>query len=85
MPGGIPVARSWIYVLKSGEVIVDWGEGRVQDIASGDFLTVQESDYDRPVTDSELDHLKMNGRIERYDTRLAHLLPLPEPPRRALE
>jgi hypothetical protein len=57
----------------------------VQDIGSGDFLSVSESDYDRPVTDSELDHLKLNGRVESFDTRLVHLLPLPEPPRPTLE
>jgi len=85
MPAGVPVARSWVYVLKSGEVVVDWGDGRVQDVASGEFITVSESDYDRPVSDTELDQLKLNGRIERYDVRMVHLLPLPEPPRRLIE
>ena len=85
MPAGVPVARSWVYVLRSGEVVVDWGDGRVQDIGSGDFLSVSESDYDRPVTDSELDHLKLNGRVESFDARLVHLLPLPEPPRPTME
>jgi hypothetical protein len=85
VPGGIPVSRSWIYVLKTGEVVVDWGDGRVQDVASGEFLSAQESDYDRPVADQELEQLKLNGRVESFDYRMVNLLPLPESPRSTIE
>ena len=31
MTSGIPVTRGWVFVLKSGEVVIDWADGRVQD------------------------------------------------------
>ncbi|MBN2556621.1 MAG: hypothetical protein JXA97_11835 [Anaerolineales bacterium] len=85
MAAGIPVSRDLVFVLKSGAVVFDWGNGRVQDIRTGDFLAFQESDYGRGVTDADLDLLKNNARVDRYDNRIVFLRPLPEPPRRTIE
>jgi hypothetical protein len=85
MSSGIPVPRSLVFALKSGEVVFDWGDGRVQDIMTGEFLPFDESNYDRAVLDAELESLRNNGRVESFDARTVHLKPLPEPPRSTLE
>jgi hypothetical protein len=85
MTRGIPVSRSLVYVLKTGEVVVDWGDGRVQDLLTGDFFESGESDFDRAVSDGELDNLRNNGRLEGYDNRTVFLRPLPEPPRKTID
>ncbi len=85
MSGGIPVTREWVFVLKTGEVVVDWGDGRVQDILTGDFLTFNEHDYGRAVMDQDLESLKNNGRVEAFDARMVDLRPLPEAPRPTID
>jgi hypothetical protein len=85
MVSGIPVPREWVFVLRTGETVVDWGDGRVQDILSGDFLQFEEKDYGRSVMDSDLENLKNNGRVDGYDVRTVYLRPLPEPPRRSID
>jgi hypothetical protein len=85
MTRGIPVSRSLVFVLQSGEAVVDWGDNRVQDVLSGEFRTFQESDYGRPIMDADLESLKNNGRVEAYDAMLVYLRPLPEPPRKTIE
>ena len=85
MPSGIPVTRGWVFVLKSGEVVIDWADGRVQDIMSGDFLVYDEKDYGRPVQDTDLESLRNNGRVVSWDARTVYLVPLPEPPRHTID
>lgn len=85
MTGGVPVTRSWVFVLKSGEVVIDWGDGRVQDILTGDFRRFEDQDYGRAVMDHDLESLKNNGRVESYDARKVVLRPLPEPPRSTID
>jgi hypothetical protein len=71
--------------MKSGEVVVDWGDGRVQDVLTGDFLPYTEQDYGGAVQDTDLAALQRNGRVEFYDARTIYLSPLPEPPRKTIE
>jgi hypothetical protein len=85
MTRGMPVPRSLVFLMVTGEAVVDWGDGRVQDIMSGGFMTYSESNYSRPLTDVELQTLKNNGRVEDYDDRMVYLRPLPEPPRKTIE
>ncbi len=85
MTRGMPVARSLVFVLKRGDIVVDWGDGRVQDILTGEFIRYHESDFDRAVTDGDLNSLRNSGRLEGYDARTVFLRPLPEPPRETLE
>ena len=85
MTSGIPVTRGWVFVLKSGEVVIDWGDGRVQDILSGDFLVYDEKDFGRAVQDTDLENLRNNGRVVSWDARTIYLVPLPEPPRHTIE
>ena len=85
MTRGMSVPRSLVFLTVTGEAVVDWGDGRVQDITSGGFMTYSESNYSRPLTDVELQTLKNNGRVEDYDDRMVYLRPLPEPPRKTIE
>jgi hypothetical protein len=85
MSGGIPVSRSLVFVLSSGEPVLDWGDGRVQDILTGEFIEFDESRYGRPISDGDLEALKNNGRVEDYNARTVHLRPLPEPPRQMID
>jgi len=85
MTRGMPVARSLVFVLETGGIVVDWGDGRVQDPLTRAFIPCQESDVDRVVTDGGLNSLRNNGRLEVYDAATVFLRPLPEPPRKTLE
>jgi hypothetical protein len=85
MARGLAVSRSLVFVLETGEAVFDWGDGRVQDIMSGDFLSFSEGDHSRPITDAELQALKNNGRVEAYDNRTIYLRPLPDVPRQTID
>jgi hypothetical protein len=85
MTSGIPVTRGWVFVLKTGEVVIDWADGRVQDVMSGDFFVYDERDYGRPVQDTDLENLRNNGRVVSWDARTVYLVPLPEPPRHTID
>jgi len=85
MNRGLAVPRGWVFVLRTGEYVVDWGDGRVQDLLSGEFQKFIESQYGRAISDSDLASLKNNGRVESYDSTTVYLRPLPEPPLRTIE
>lgn len=85
MSNGAPIPRDLVFVLRTGETVVDWGDGRVQDIETGEFLDFKEPDYGRPIADSDLERLRNSGRVERFNARTVYILPLPEPPRRTIE
>jgi hypothetical protein len=85
MNRGMAVPRGWVFVLKTGDFVVDWGDGRVQDLLSGNFLEFTERDYGRAISDPDLSSLKNNGRVEGYDSTTVFLRPLPEPPLRTID
>jgi hypothetical protein len=85
MPRGIPVSRSLVFVVKSGDVVVDWGDGRVQDVLQGEFRPYDESDFGRTATDSDLEYLKKNGRVEAYDAYIVYIRTLPEAPSKTID
>ena len=85
MPRGIPVSRSLIFVLKSGDAVVDWGDGRVQDILQGEFRPYNEGEYGRAVSDVDLEQLRKNGRIEAYDANMVYIRTLPEAPSKTID
>lgn len=78
---GSPISRQWIYMLTNGSPVIDWGDGKVQDMYSGDFLPFEERDYSHSITDRELDVLRNAGRVASYDTKNVFVNSLPEPPR----
>lgn len=85
MTTGLPIPRGWILMTKNGEVVLDWGDGRVQDVLTGEFLQPRDPDFGRPATDGDLEVLRKSGRVESFDARTVYLRPLPEPPRPSLE
>jgi hypothetical protein len=85
MQSGTPIDRQWITVLKDGTPVLDWGEALFQDLLSGNFVSVDKSEYSHPIRDDELDLLKRAGRVERFDARQVFIYSLPERPRRTIE
>jgi hypothetical protein len=85
MPSGMPVPRDLLFVLKTGEFVLDVGASRVQDVQTGEFLTFREQDYGRAILDSDLEALKNNGVVISYGPRIVYIRPLPETPRRTID
>lgn len=85
MPGGTPVGRPWIVVLRNGTVAIDWGDGVFQDAISGDFLQVAESQVSHRALDGDLDWLVGIGRVSSYDEQQVYFLNLPERIKKSLD
>ena len=85
MREGTPVDRQWVLVLKDGLVIVDWGSGLGQDLATGEFLHFEERQVSHVAYDEELALLVRQGRILAFDRRLVYLGSLPDLPRKSIE
>lgn len=85
MPSGLAVFRDWLTLLEGGEVVIDWGDGRVQDVTTGKFLPEDEYRPGSSVMDSDLELLRRCGWVEAYDTRMVYLRPLPDPPRPTID
>jgi hypothetical protein len=85
MSDGVPVPRTMLFSLKSGDVVVDWGNNRIQDIITGDFITLDDDEYGQSVNDGELEIMKKNGQIINYDKHMVYIGPLPEPPLRTMD
>jgi len=85
MPGGVPIDRQFIYVLRDGRPVLDWGDGLVQDLLNGDFITYTKDAFSHPIQDADLELLKRAGRIERFDERQVYVYTLPERPQPTLE
>lgn len=85
MPTGNPVPRDLVFVLKGGEIVFDWGDDRVQDVMTGEFIQFLEMDFGRAILDTDLEMLRNMGRVEAFDARFVYLRPLPDPPRRTID
>jgi hypothetical protein len=80
---GTPVDREWVYALGDGRIVVEWGEGTLQDIMTGDFLP--QGEFGHELLNHELDNLRVAGYIEDFDSRKVYLRPLPERKRTMLD
>ena len=85
MPSGVPFERQFIYVMKDGSAVIDWGDELVQDLISGEFIKPNKSDYSHPIQDEELEMLRRAGRVERFDARQVLIYSLPERPQKTIE
>ncbi len=74
----MPVARGYVLVLQDGQVVIDWGEGRYQEIVRGEFLTLPESEISHAAQDTELEYLKTLGQLLSFDRSHVYFPPLPE-------
>ena len=80
MPGGTPVQRQWILVLRNGVVVVDWGDGLYQDVDSGEFVQVERKEISHSAQNLDMEMLKRSSRINGYDENQAWFINLPERP-----
>ena len=85
MPSGTPINRQWVCMLVSGTPIIDWGDGRAQDMYTGEFSEFSDSEYSHGITDRELDMLIRAGRVADYDSQVVYVNALPEPPRDTID
>ena len=80
MSGGTPVHRQWVLVLPNGEIVVDWGDGLVQNVFSGEFMQIGQTQTSTPVRNDELDMLVRASRVDHYDGQQVWFINLPERP-----
>jgi hypothetical protein len=85
MAGGTPINRQWVLALKNGSIVIDWGDGLFQDVRSGDFVTVIESEVSHHILDEELDWLIRIGRVSSYNSVNVWFPSLPERPQRTID
>lgn len=85
MADGTPVNRQWVLVLQDGTIAIDWGDSVFQDVRSGDFITVDESDVSHHISNEDLDWLIRIGRAKSYNTLLVWFSSLPERPQKTIE
>lgn len=69
MAGGLIIDRHWVRVLENGSVVLEWGDGTVQDIYSGAFMSVDTESISVPIEDRLLEVLKRGGIISSYNQR----------------
>jgi hypothetical protein len=85
MPAGTPVGRAWVVILRNGAIAIDWGDGLFQDVMSGDFSKVTETQVSHRAQDAELDWLARAGLVSRYDAQQVYFINLPEYEKGTLE
>lgn len=80
MPGGMAINRQWVFVLRDGTIVMDWGDGRAVDLARGEFIEFKEAIYSHPVQDDELEYLRRMGRVSSFDSSVIVITSMPEQP-----
>ncbi len=85
MAGGIPVGRSWVVMMQSGVLAIDWGDGLYQEAISGDFFNANDSQVSHGAQSGDLDWLQKIGRVLNYSDQMVYFVDLPEKPSRTLE
>ena len=77
MSHGLSIDRQWVLVLPGGEIVVDWGDDRFQDVREGGFLETDGLTGAMIAPDAQLESLKQAGIILAYDKRLVYFTYLP--------
>ncbi len=85
MNRGTPIERTFVVVLADGAVCVDWGDGRFQDVLTGEFRPTAADPIAHAATDGELAALVRQGLATGFDARFAYLMPLPQAARKTLD
>lgn len=75
---GSAVPRHLMFVLTDGTSVVQWGEAQVQDLHTGLLRPFQYTEFGHPISDFELDQLKIAGLVEHYTRAYVWLFALPE-------
>ncbi len=85
MKTGTPVSRHCVVTLKDSSIVVDWGDGNCQDIHTGEFYPIEESDVSHTTLDEELDILRKSGLVERFDPIQVYFVTLPDSKKNTIE
>jgi hypothetical protein len=85
MPDGTPFGRDFILVFEDGRIVLDWGDGLLQDLETGDFFQGSEGLSSRKIENAELEVLKRAGRVKRFDRQEVFFLNLPERPSKTID
>lgn len=72
------VPRSRVFVLLDGTFVVRWSDNRVQELETGQYRSYEKRDFGAPITDYELNQLRIAGLVEAYNKDFVWLCPLPE-------
>lgn len=72
------IPRDSLFVLVDGTFVVQWSEGRVQELVEGRYRVYEQEDFGAPITDYELQQLLKAGLIEHFTEDQVTLCPLPE-------
>jgi hypothetical protein len=78
MKGGTPINRHLMVVLKDGTTAIDWGDEQFLDVLTSKFVHCTEKDISHPITNEELDQLKLTGLILHFDHNQVYFARLPE-------
>ena len=85
MTDGTPFSRDFILVCEDGRIVLDWGDGLLQDLETGDFFHGMEGLASRKIENAELELLKRAGRVKWFDKREVYFLNLPERPTQTID
>ena len=85
MPDGTPFSRDFVLVFEDGRIVLDWGDGLLQDLETGVFFRGQEGLASRKIENAELELLKRAGRVKRFDRHEVFFLNLPERPTQTMD
>ncbi len=73
----IIVPRHRVFVISGGAFVVQWEINQVQDLLSGRYHAYDETKFEEPIEDWELNQLKIKGVVHQYDNDFVYLCPLP--------
>ncbi len=76
---GTAIPRPFVYVTVDGSFVARLTDDRLQDLLSGQIRVLDETDFGHPITDYELNQLKVAGIAEDYNQQFVWLLSLAEP------
>lgn len=76
---GAAVARQQVFTLSDGSFVVQWDEKNVQELLTGRYRPYDhKTDFGHPITDYELNQLKLAGRVEHHNRSWVWVYALPE-------
>lgn len=77
MSHGLSIDRQWVLVLSGGEIVVDWGDDRFQDVREGGFLERHAVAGAVVAPDAQMESLKQAGIVSAYNQRQVYFTYLP--------
>jgi hypothetical protein len=76
---GYPVPRHEVLMLRDGSFVVQMDKHTVRDLVTGQRRDHTPEPADYPLSDTQLEQLKLTQRIEHYDRAYVWVFPLHDP------